>query len=136
MEEILFTKYTVGLQEIKTSPGFPAALHRPYHITCCKGNGQSVRMVMPTQLNPLPNIPYCFPVIPCGQHQEGKSVALFSGWPQHHMPQNSIDCVSNEATGIHITTAVLRHCGRSQKNLPKLGSCRAGRDPLNVVFII
>lgn len=93
-------------------------------------------MVIPIQLNPVPNIPYCFPATPHGQHQAGKSATLFSGQPQHHTPQNSIDCVSNEAIGIHVTTAVLRDFRCSQKDLPKLGSCRVGRDPLNVVFII
>lgn len=67
-------------------------------------------------------------------YQAGKSAALFSGWPQHHMWRNSIRSVSNEATGIHITSAVPRHCRCSQKDLPKLGSCRVGRGPVECGF--
>lgn len=59
---------------------------------------------------------------------------LSPGQPQHHMPQNSY--VSNEATDIHVTSSALRHCACSHKDLPKVGSYRAGRNPLSVVFII
>lgn len=136
MEERLFIEYKVGLQEIKTHTGFPAALHGPYHIACYERNGQSIWMVNDYAAESFAKHPMLLSSnIMWSATGRQVSHTLFWMAPVSHATKLYIEYVSNEATGIHITTTVLRHCRRSQKDLPKLGSCRAGRDSLNVLFI-
>lgn len=73
--------FKAGLQEMKTHRGFWAALYGPYCIACSEANRQSIWMVVPVQLNPLPNTPYHFLAIPHGQHQAAKSARSFLDGP-------------------------------------------------------
>lgn len=74
-----------------------AALHRPCHIACGRGKRQCIWLVVPVQLNPLPNIPYSFLVMPHGRHQAAKPARSFLDGRSHQAPQNSIDCVGSGA---------------------------------------
>lgn len=118
---------------METQRRFPAATsHGPCPITCGRGRRQSIWMHSCACAAERPaKHPSQLLVMPQGRHQAAKPA-----WPHPpHAPELYRPGGWAEKLQHPGTTALQRHCKHSQGDLPKLGSCREGKDPLNVVFI-